>query len=94
MSPSAWTSYCEEQMQTGTLPGMGRKKAPPKLPTGLVRLRQDLVDMLGSIAHERKKDIADILDPVVRPFVSREYAEVVEEMRRKAKKQLREGEHP
>ena len=67
-------------------PTMGRKKSPPKRPTAPIRVYDDLAGFLGTISRETKRDIAEVVDPVLRPFVTQLFAEVLEQMRQKAKK--------
>jgi hypothetical protein len=60
------------------LPGMAKKSRKEAAEaTALIRVRKGLQEMLGDIAHHTKTDIADIVDPILRPFVTRRIAEVL-----------------
>jgi hypothetical protein len=42
-----------------------------------VRLAEDLAEEINLVAKVTKRDVADILSPVVRDFIEREYAKAV-----------------
>lgn len=46
-----------------------------------VRLAEDLVDMLGGIWFHEGTNIADILDPLVRPAITKKYKSLPAEVR-------------
>lgn len=56
--------------------GRGRPKKRDDEQTATIRVRRDLAAMLGWITRIRSLDTADVLDPVVRPHVTAQYAAI------------------
>lgn len=66
-------------MSVTTLP-MGRRASKPTKP---VRIYEDLEEKISAITGITKQSIAELLDPVLRPFVERKHREVIEQQHEK-----------
>lgn len=50
-------------------------------PTGMTRIRADLVDMLSAIYFHDRSNSADVLDPLIRPALTERYNALPPEIR-------------
>lgn len=51
-----------------------------KDPTAVIRVKRDLADKLSQVCTRRKASMADMLDPIIRPFIESEYTKMAQEL--------------
>lgn len=84
------SEYTVDGCVTLCIPCHGPKPRRPfgSLPRGnRIDLLRDVVDMIQTICAHTKVSAADLLDPLVRPFVVQRYRDVAKEIGRKADEQ-------